>query len=299
MKQTWNKMEAFVFRQPNALTRLALLRRSVAAVVLINMCLGPFTSFYAENADLLWTPGGVLDLSHLPYGALRAARLVLVVLCTGILLGLRPRLLSLVAGMVLLGVDYYLYRFDPAFWNFQNHLMFFLFLLATVDTRTTSRQGAWPSFVLTAAQLYIAVLYFQSGLSKVWSAGWTWVATGRTIAVSTLLYGTDFGRYWLRYPQLLPLLAGITIAFEMGFIVAYSQRRWHPVLGVFAMCFHIGIWALMGIPFWQLWALYPALFVCYNNNGKLAKTPMNGLAASPARTPPRLDAQPVVEISGR
>lgn len=264
-------LDDFTFNQPHAYARLKLLERSLGLVLLINMAVGPFNDFYPENADLLWMPGAV-DLSFVSWKMLQGFRFFLGLLAISLLVGLCSRLLCFIAGLSLMGFCYYFFRFAPLCWNYHNHLILFLFLISTVDfsvKNPSTAQRQWTSFILTTAQFYVAVIYLQAGISKLFFGGMEWIYSGQNIFVNTFISGSPFGKALLLYPSVFTVFAILTIVFEIGFFLIFfrlfskkfPQRTLSAWMGIAGILFHLGIWAVMKIAFWQLWFLYPALFI--------------------------------------
>ena len=265
-------LEALFFTQQNIPRRLALLRVSLGCIILVLVGLGPYGDFYPETASFLYHPGPLLPflppLSAGWFSLLRGAVLV------SSLLFLSGRWLRVTGPSLALSFfvfNYYVSRFAGAQWSYNVHLNLFSALFCCLYTGQTTPQNnpERSSLILSVMQLYVAFLYFQTALSKLLHGGLRWFLQGETIYTNALLLGGERGAFFASYSWLPPLLGVGTGLFEFGFLFLYLagfSRRW---LGVMGALFHLGIFAMLGISFWHLWLLYPALF--YFDPGPRAK----------------------------
>ncbi len=267
MTRVW----AFLFGQADAWARLALVRIGLGTIVAVLLAFGPYDRFFVDFADDLYAPLPWLPRLGAGYLALRA---LAVTSALAFAAGLVTRASNLVAALSFLALNAYVARFAPEPWGYTTHLNFFLFATCAVDTgRALSldalRRAPRPptpleretaSFVVAFMQLFVGVLYWQSGVSKLLRVGPEWFLTGRTLWVFTVAEGTDFGRALTRWPWLFragTLSAG---AFELGFLLLVPFRRAHAALALSALAFHGATLALLGISFWHLSLLVPLLF---------------------------------------
>jgi hypothetical protein len=259
-----------IFSQPRVLPRLKLLRCLLGLIIFVLVLLGPYGSFYEETAAFLYQPGPLLPffpaLSADAFFALRVSVLLSSVL---FLLGLRwagPLL-----AVLFFVFNYYVSRFAGAQWSYNVHLNLFVALLVCTDTRHAPIERR--SFALWFMQLYVAILYFQTGLSKLLHGGLRWFWEGETIYSNALLLGGERGAFIAQFEWLFPLFGALTALFEFGFLPAYllGLRRSLCVAGVL---FHVGIFLVLGISFWHLWLLYPALFWCSTHEAKEPSQPL-------------------------
>jgi hypothetical protein len=257
-------LDKLFFSQQNISRRLLLLRVSLGLIILVLVSLGPYGSFYTETASFLYHPGPLLPF--LPPLSAHEFSLLRGLVCSAALLfslGLWQRLTGPVLALSFFVFNYYISRFAAAQWSYNVHLNLFVALLCCINTRQTPTQKNQErsSLLLSFMQLYIALLYFQTALSKLLHGGLRWFLQGETIYTNALLLGGERGAFFASYPWLPPMLGVGTGLFEFGFLVWYVagfNRRW---LGVAGALFHLGIFVVMGISFWHLWMLYPALFV--------------------------------------
>lgn len=242
------------FSQPRAQEKLARVRVSLALVVLLLLLLGPYGSFNAELSALLNMP------SSAAHGLRRLTwlRWVSAALAATLTAGFRPRLTA-----ALLCASFGFLNYSVAalneLWNYNAHLNFFLFSLCFEGGSGKEREQR-ASFILTAMQAYVATLYLQAGLSKLLFGGVEWALSGRTPWVYTMTIGSAFGKRLAAFPEVFQALAIGTMILELTFPVLCLSRRWRPRAAGLAIAYHLGVWALMRISFWHLWALFPALF---------------------------------------
>ncbi len=110
--------------------------------------------------------------------------------------------------------------------------------------------------MLSWSGVFIAVLLFQTGLSKLIYGGIGWFTSGDTLYVETILDGTAVGQKLTAMGSIFSVI-GITVAvFELGFPWLFLWRKYHFLLGVALLAFHTGTFVVMGISFWFLWPLY-------------------------------------------
>ncbi len=131
-------------------------------------------------------------------------------------------------------------------------------------------EASWP---IQAAQLYIASFYFWSGVAKLRVAGTAWIEGG---GLQQLLIGRSlrFGvpeddtpsggslALWLaQYPDLLGMLAGGTVALELGFLALPLLRPlWMRAVFLAGVTFfHLANFVLLKVKF----LLLPVVFVTY------------------------------------
>lgn len=278
-------LHARFFQQPQPFARLALLRASLGAVCALLVGLGPYGAFYVESAPFLYPADAWLPA----LGPESFAALKLLVLGSGVAtaLGLLPRLATLCLALSFGWLNFYISRFGGLVWSYNTHLVCFLGALVWVDTsqgfalwvwRRAPPPPAgeeWASFVLACLQLYIAVMYFQTGLAKLLQGGAAWFLGGQTIYVNALVLGLARGRWAAQtFPWMFPLLGLGTAVLEFGFLPVWcGGRGLRGAVGV-AILFHCGTFALLGISFWHLWTLYPALF--FYRAGPLTRPPRPG-----------------------
>lgn len=143
--------------------------------------------------------------------------------------------------------------------NFESRLHCLTFQVEPIENR--SRDGERASYILAFMMTYIAVLYFQAGLSKLLLGGWQWFLEGERIRAETLILGTPFGKWLLQWPFVFRLLGLGTGIFELVLPFLFFFQKTRCWAACCAIAFHLGTFAVMGISFWFLWTLYPAIFL--------------------------------------
>lgn len=276
LKSYRNNIDAFFFCQVNALKRISIIRISLSFICLILITLGPYGRFYIDTADFLL----VSDFFIFKYLSLGDSFFLLktLIIISGFTfgLGLFSKVTGTIFSVSFFIFNYYISAFDMGIWNYNTHLNFFLIALCccensryySLDAYLNRTRGAQPSlntyqiasFALAFMQLYIAVLYFQSGISKLIYSGLNWFLSGQTLFVSTIRLGTPFGISLTQYPILFKASSIFTGLFEIGFLLIFHFRKFHKLLSLVAISFHLGIFAVMDISFWHLWFLFPSLF---------------------------------------
>ncbi len=132
-------------------------------------------------------------------------------------------------------------------------------------------EASWP---IRAAQCYVAAFYFWSGVAKLRVQGTAWFASGA--ALQELLIGrslrgglpddgglasSSFALWLAQYPDVLRLLAGGTLAMELGFLALPLLRPlWMRVVFLVGVTsFHVANFVLLNVKFLFL----PVVFVTY------------------------------------
>lgn len=264
--------------------RLALLRLLVGGFALVFL-LGRLPGFtnVAEFGRAEFVPTGVvkLFLRHpLPSEAVVGLACAALLLSVPFVLGLAYRFTAPLFALVLLWVTTYRNSWGMLF-HTENLLVLHVLVLAaspaadalSLDARgrpTPEPAGAygWPARAMTWATV---ACYVLAGLAKLKLAGPVWLEGGllRTqIAYDNLRkieLGSPhaaLGAALVHYEAPFLFLALLTMALELGAPVALFGRRIAAVWALAAWGFHIGVEALMAIPFpYQLsFVAYAAFF---------------------------------------
>jgi hypothetical protein len=255
-------MNHFLFCQTNAFERLNLVRISLCSIVILLLLLGPYDSFYVETAPYLFK--AQRPFQWFPNLGIHFWTLKFLTIATAICFGFLPG--KAISGpflaVLFLFFNYYVTCFSTTYWITNTHLNFFAIALCFVPNTKKNQieQKEMASFILAFMITYVAVLYFQAGLSKLLSGGFGWFFNGQRIWTETILLGTAFGKWLTQWPWIFTLMSLFTGVFELilPFFFFFDKTRfWNAWL---AILFHLGTFAVMGISFWFLWALYPALF---------------------------------------
>lgn len=278
-----------LFEQNEPLPRLALMRISVGLVTIAYVVLEPYHRFLLDTGELLYSPSPLFSffprLGPTGLWALEGATVVAGLLFT---LGYRTRAAAIAFSVLFAVWNYYVACFSRPTWVYNTHLNFFLLALCftpagarwSLDARLRQsgpepelRERQLASFGMAFMQLYIAVLYFQAGLSKVLNSGFEWFILGQTPLIQTAQVGTKFGIWLTQVPPLFTtfnLYAGV---LEFGFLPATLLLGRVPrPMALMAILFHVGVGLTMKVSFWHLFLLYPALFVYRALPGKQPAT---------------------------
>ncbi len=156
--------------------------------------------------------------------------------------------------------NFYVKSFSTTWWITNTHLNFFAIALCFVPQKGTLKAQELASFLIAFMMLYITALYFQAGISKLIHGGIYWFFDGYRIWTETVLLGTPFGKWLTQWPQLFTLMSFFTGIFELLLPALFLLRTTQGKMALVAFLFHMGTFLVMGISFWFLWALYPALF---------------------------------------
>lgn len=264
-------MKDFLFNQPNAIEKLKRIRISLCCIVIVLLSLGPYDSFYVDTAKYLfnpkfpffWFPNLGIHFWTLKYFV------IFLALCNT--LNFQRRITEPLFAISFLFFNFYVTCFSTTYWITNTHLNFFAIALCFAPQKAGVRNEK-ASFILAFMILYIAVLYFQAGLSKLIFGGWNWFLEGKRIWAETVLLGTPIGK-WLTQWQWTFRVMGIgTGIFELILPPLFLFKKTQCWMARIAILFHLTTFAIMGISFWFLWALYPSLFFMNPINARKQKS---------------------------
>jgi len=164
--------------------------------------------------------------------------------------------------------------FPSEIWTYNTHLILFLGLSTIGLPRPEKRSSRSimirlnlsggsrnSSYALAFMQIWIVLIYFQTGLSKIIHSGPEWFLSGRTAMTFTAFDGTYFGIWILEYPWIFRLGSTLTVLLEIAFPLFLIVPRLRLLFLAGAFLFHTSTLVIMGISFWHLWILFPALFL--------------------------------------
>ncbi|MBL8997125.1 MAG: HTTM domain-containing protein [Gemmatimonadetes bacterium] len=200
----------------------------------------------------------------------RALTLLAAVLLVATLLGIRPRVTAFASALLL----YHLAPLESIVWTPAPYgrgltLPTLALLLCGIapsadalapGARTTapSWRYGWPVRLL---QVWLVSVYFFSGVAKLRASGLAW-ASGENLthwlrlATQNELVNVHVAvGGWIADRPLAASGAGaLTLAFELGCVVALFSRRARPWFALVAIGFHVGIYLAMNITFnsWPL-----------------------------------------------
>ena len=216
----------FLFNQPRALVRLGLLRILICGICLLMLFTGPYDTLY----HTLFAP--IMFQAHFPFPffpSLGDGILWIKLLAYGMgffaLIGYRTKFVLPFFTLCYCTLNYYIHCFQEHYCMNQAHLNISLLILSltpsasrfSMDSLLSERQTLLAneekaSFALTFLGGYIALLFFQTGLSKLIYGGIGWFLSGDTLYVETIFDGTDFGRYLTQFNWTFPFF-GIGVFF--------------------------------------------------------------------------------------
>jgi hypothetical protein len=279
MESMRNYFYTFLFEQPHALARIGILRILVVGICLTMLSLGPYdTAYHTLFAPIMFQP-------HFPFPFFPLLGegflwLKIAAYATGFfaLIGYRTIVALPLFTICYCFLNYYIHCFQEHYCMNQAHLNMALITLCFVPAANrysidafmheqpaslTLREKA--SFALTFIGGFIALLFFQTGLSKLLYGGLGWFLSGDTLYVETIFDGTDFGRFLTRFGWVFSIFGASVGFFELIFPFLFLFHRFHFIFGLIILLFHLGTYLIMGISFWFLWPLYIPLFLTGNH----------------------------------
>ena len=264
MVKAGRDVNAFLFYQYQVELRLRAIRFAIGVVIAILYTFGPYSDFFVEASAIFSKPDWVIPSLGMLFPVLRWMTVAFSLLfCVGACQRIAAIALTVTFGVTNLFVS----QFAPHPWSANSHLNLFVFLFCFrgshpihEDVSKTAPNDVYGSFIIAFMQCYIALFYFQSGFAKVYHVGFEWFLSGQTVLVSAHKFGTTFGRYLTKYPELFAIGAVATGIIEFTIPVLLFVPRYRLYTAVLAFGLHLGIYLVLGIPFWHLWALFPFIY---------------------------------------
>lgn len=251
-------MNQFLYNQEAPFLRLSYMRISLSAIISILLIFGPYDSFYVDTAPWLYN-----RLAPLPNLGIHFLTLKYCTIALGIAsaLNLKRAMIRPLFAIAFLILNYYVTQFGTTYWITNTHLNFFTVALCFEPLcQQTKKEHEIASFIIAFMTTYIAVLYFQAGLSKVVHGHISWFLDGKRILHETLLLGTPIGKWLTQWPWIFQLFGIGTGVFELILPFGFFFKRTQVYVAATAILFHLSTFIVMGISFWFLWALFPGLF---------------------------------------
>ncbi len=289
---------------------LAALRIAVAAVVLTSPDVRAARLAATWSVDLRavpWGLGWVAPALPGPEWLPLTATVLLMAATTLLLVGLWTRASATLATLSAV----YLLALPQLVGTVRHthHLVWFLALIAcspcgdavSLDRHFRARRGeavaddeATPRYgvPLRLGFVVLGLVYFFPGLWKLVHGGWAWVASDQFIHQMHWKWA-QMGRVPAlrvdQWPLLCQVGAGLTVAFELGFLPLAVLTRWRIPLVLGCVAFHIAIEQVMLIPFQSLWlcalGLWPWTDVLRRVDGWLGRSrTLAKMLPSPAPT---------------
>ncbi|MFE5732534.1 hypothetical protein ACFQ7A_16710 [Streptomyces sp. NPDC056528] len=281
-----------LFRQADAPARLRVTRAALGAAALRTLWHMPDGSFLDEHRDTVMSEQvrgkRVLRLSRRQYDVLRGTALVGTALWTA---GVRHPVVRAVGAAGFIGTSAYIAHFHPRFWSYNSHLSLFAAVAAAADVREpadgirSEKAAQLQSLAVASMQLGAATVYSQAGLSKLVHGGREWMTTGSAVKGSLALLGTPAGVGLSRHDRLVRVVAVATVLGETA-VLPLLVARWQDrrLIGATAIGFHLLTRRYLGISFWHLWWLHPALFILPLEGDDRAATACHRLGRAVAGT---------------
>jgi len=258
-------MNHFLFEQINPFERLRYIRISLCSIVILLLLVGPYDSFYLDTAPWLYkakTPFPWFPNLGSHFWTLKFS-VIFFALSFG--LGIWKKTTGPLFALLFLFLNYYVTCFGSTYWVTNTHLNFFAIALCFVPQKSKSSKE-FASFLLAFMITYVAFLYFQAGLSKLLWGGLDWFISGQRIWTETILLGTPLGKWLTQWPWIFQVMGIWTGIFELFLPFLFFFEKTQRWCAVAAITFHLGTFTVMGISFWFLWSLYPALFFIKRNS---------------------------------
>ncbi|WP_308538881.1 hypothetical protein [uncultured Pantoea sp.] len=240
-----------------------LLKVILCLIIAALLFFGPYTDFIPYSA--FWSADKENALWQFICSHFIALKYVIILLCFLSLPSTRFSFIPVTALAVLFGLfNWFCSEDSPGgLYNYNTHLNLFITGLAVVLITVRffpGYQADAEKKLFQFCQCYVLTFYLQSGLSKLIFAGTTWLMTGRTAWVFALELGTDFGKFLAHYPVLFAVGSFTVVMFEILIFPLYLLNIGRKYLILGAVCLHLSVFLIMGISFWHLWMLYPAIF---------------------------------------
>lgn len=269
MSQAW---ERFWFR-PGSAKNLAMARIVFATTSLWVLASRDFAGISALPAEFWSGIPASTRWRFLVFGGHpsleRGLQWIAAIALVCVVIGVFPRLFSLVAGLLL----YHLAPLESIIWTNSPYargltisvlaLLTLSFsrcddcwtLLASRRRKTLHASGdyTWP---IRLVQVFLVQVYFFSGYSKLFFAGWKW-ASGSNLR-NWLLYFNEadqsrvfhsLGVWFAARPAICSAIGAATLALELGFVTVLFSSHARRVLVPIVALFHVGILLSMNLVF--------------------------------------------------
>lgn len=276
MKKNFTRFfDQFIFEQPLVYERLGLLRVTTCLITLVLLILASYDQYHVEMSSFLFNAKFPFYFFPNLGEFFHTFKALTVLFGITYLIGYKIKFSGPAFASSFYLISYYTSCFQENYSVTNGHLNFFLIALCFAQTsyysidRFLSPQSLenrnpfsqkLSSFILVFLMGFIAVFYFQAGLSKLLKGGIDWFLSGDTVFIKTVLEGTVFGKWLTQWPWLFPFFSIYTGVFEFGFFLFFFFPQTHRYFVISAFLFHIGTYLVLGINFWFLWGLFPALY---------------------------------------
>lgn len=235
------------------ITPLLLFRALVSLAIIILITGGPYNEFTVYSFELFNGSSAISEIfltSKVIIIALLVAQFANKKLCV---------LFSTSAAALFLVFNWYAAHSSPSeMYNYNTHLNLFLIAIAIGDL-FKARKVDVEQYVFSFSRFYVAVFYFQAGITKLIHAGFEWF-DGRTAWVFSMEMGTSLGKFMTNYPELFAIGSVVIVLFEVMFLPLYLLKFHIEKLVVGAFMLHMTVFVTMDIAFWHMWMIFPALF---------------------------------------
>lgn len=145
-----------------------LLRQSLCLTVIILLIFGPYSDFYTQNEPLF--TGYFYLGDYFPY-----LKYLICFLAYLLSSNICPKITNPLLVIFFNYFQYYTTCFSTTYWITNTHLNIFL----TLTCLPLFLGDRYKSFVQRFCQIYIMIMYFQAGLSKLLEGGISWFLFGR------------------------------------------------------------------------------------------------------------------------
>jgi hypothetical protein len=236
-------------REKQAEKRIKVLKLDLAIIVLFLLFFGN-SEFYSETDSFLYSSLWLPTLTE------RQLWMILTLVRVNLVLWVIDYCPQLTGPVFIFSwtlYQYYTTCFSTSYWITNTHISIFAVLFCLPKEYQTP--------VVNFCRTYVAVMYFQAGLSKLLIGGLKWFLTGRRIWTEALLLGTSFGRYLVSCnPGIFMPLGWLTGILELMLSPLLLTERYSYIIALLAIGFHVGTFAILGISFWFIALFYLALF---------------------------------------
>ncbi|TQO82821.1 hypothetical protein FLM06_09495 [Vibrio cholerae] len=235
------------------INQLFLFRFLVSLAIIILIIRGPYNEFSVYSFEL-FNGNSAISAIFLP-----SKYIIITLLLAQFANKKLCPLFSSLAAVIFLVFNWYAANSSPSeMYNYNTHLNIFLIAIAIGDIFMAMHRDV-ERYVFSFSRFYVAVFYFQSGITKIIHAGFEWF-DGRTAWVFSMEMGTPLGKYMTNYPELFAIGSIAIVLFEVMFLPLYLIRFHVEKLVIGAFMLHMSVFIIMNITFWHMWMIFPALF---------------------------------------
>jgi hypothetical protein len=117
---------------------------------------------------------------------------------------------------------------------------------SSLEWRSTRASSITANIAIRLMQIHLCIIYLFSGLGKAMGDTW-WDGSAMWLAVANYEYQSIDLTWLAGYPELLSLLAHVTVAWELSYPALVWPRLTRPLVVAMSVPIHLGIALFLGM----------------------------------------------------